>query len=201
MNIDYLIDAENNKRTLIFDLDNTLYDEFNYIELAYKEVANCYSSQNKKEAFDYLLSEFKEGRRQGLFNRLISKYPESPNLLDILNVFRNPKYVKLNFYPWFQYFLSVVSLNFKLLILTNGNVEQQKKKVNMLGVENLECFEECIFANEYEPKPSIKSYDMFTKVETFNSPIYIGDSDVDLIFSKRLGIEYFDVKNLYGDTL
>lgn len=198
MSVKYLVRAHNTYRTILFDLDNTLYQETDFLFPVYKVISEKFYPDNFGMVYNFLVSEFICRGRKFLFDKLIEAFPHngigSKNCLGVLRTYRCSNL--LTPYPWFLDFLCQVGEKFKIRIITNGHVAQQKNKIWSINFGNYMKSMDVVYANLTRPKPQIESYFGFHDVESFNDPIYIGDSDVDFEFSKRAGLEFFDARNL-----
>ena len=79
-------------------------------------------------------------------------------------------------------------------IITNGNPDQQYTKILNTDFDVIEKEVDVIYANLFEPKPSPASFfKNFSKNEKY---LYIGDSKVDLDFSRNANISFLHVDKL-----
>lgn len=181
--------------TLIFDLDNTLYNEFDYLRLGYRHIAHTFTPHLVNEAYAFLVEEFVNFGRSGLFDKYINEFDLNFCVEDILTEFRQVDINgKLEFYPWFTTFLSDKDSTFKINIITNGNVKQQENKIRSLFFKKT-CRINVIYANNTEPKPSVLCYKTFDDLDK-SRVIYVGDSQSDLKFSSNLGIGFINISYL-----
>ena len=183
-------------RALIFDLDNTLYDEDKYLFGAYKEIANSQQNYNDLSVYKFLSDEYKKNGRFKLLDKLEKKFPELDlSLTEMLDLMRtyNGSYIELNLKKWFLEFLNAVNSDFVIRIVTNGNIIQQKNKIDLLNINNLGFETDIVYASLYGGKPNIESYKALVGSKLFCSPVYIGDSKVDELFSRNLGIDFYHV--------
>ena len=65
---------------------------------------------------------------------------------------------------WFQKFMQLISVKFPIYLITNGNIEQQKNKLNHLTIPENCYFAKVIFASQYKPKPFPDSYLILKKI-------------------------------------
>ena len=198
MSVEYLVNAHNAYRTILFDLDNTLYNETDFLFPVYKVISEKFYPDDFGRVYNFLVSEFIYRGRKSLFDKLTEAFPQngisSKNCLAVLRTYKCSNL--LTPYPWFLDFLYQVGEKFRIRIITNGHVSQQKNKIWSINFGNYTKRMDVVYANLTRPKPHIESYFAFHDVEDFNDPIYIGDSDVDFEFSQRAGLEFFDVRNL-----
>lgn len=194
--LEYLLQAIKEERTVIFDLDNTLYNEKDFLFQKYHEISEALANNLalQKEYFKFLKVTFLKEGRKNLFDKFISRFSLSDNVKkDMLKVLRSPiKDCGIEHYDWFKKII-LPKLNY-INIITNGNVRQQKNKIECLFSKNYNL--NIIYANEFEKKPSPESYFELTKILVVNRPIYIGDSSIDKEFSSNCNIEFIDVNML-----
>ena len=127
-------------RALIFDLDNTLYDEDKYLFGAYKKIAISQQNYNHLHVYKFLFDEYRRNGRFKLLDKLEKKFPELDlsvsEMLDLMRTY-DGSYIKLDLKKWFLKFLNAVNSDFVIRIVTNGNIIQQKNKVDLLNINNL----------------------------------------------------------------
>jgi phosphoglycolate phosphatase-like HAD superfamily hydrolase len=143
--------------------------------------------------------------RSNLFNKFLEPFDPDlhflPLCLHVLRTFTPER--KYNIFPEIKIVLKeLVRKNKHIAVLTNGNIEQQKNKIENIKWEKLDrslCF---VFADEFEPKPSPAGVEYILKNSGIgkNSTIMIGDSKDDRDCAVNSGIEFLDIKTLYGLT-
>lgn len=186
---------------VIFDLDDTLYSEKDYIKSGYKEIAKQFPQidgmfeklwnafETGEKAFDYvLLNEGKYSKEQVLFcldiyrNHMpnITIYEEAKTLIE---------YLKKQTIP--------------MGIITDGRPEGQEAKIRALGIESF--FEKIIITDELGGidfrKPSTVPFEImqhFFEVP-YNRMVYIGDNPKkDFVAPIKLGMDFVYFKNVKG---
>jgi phosphoglycolate phosphatase-like HAD superfamily hydrolase len=189
----------------IFDLDNTLYNEEDYLFQAYRAIAEkftgilpCFS---RDELFAIIIGIYREQGRDKLFDKFLDKIGLDknyiPECLKILRTF-NPE-EPLKIYDEVRHVLGEIKKrNKKVFILTNGNVDQQKNKILHISWEGLNENISFVYANEIEPKPSPAGvYFILEKTGIKRDiTIIIGDSERDRLCAYNSGITFFDVQGL-----
>jgi len=184
-------------RAIIFDLDDTLYDEMQFVRGGFEAVSSYTSKNanvNQNVVYQLLLDVLeKHGRGQtfdialkklGLYNKnLISK---------LVKVYRTHK-PKLSLYSEVRTVLSTLrKQGYKLGLITDGNVEVQRNKVEALKIKDF--FDCIIFSDEYgieKQKPNPFPYQKALKElkASARETIYVGDNPYkDFVSAKRLGI-------------
>lgn len=196
--LDYIKKAFKDHRSVIFDLDNTIYPEISFLENRYKLISKEVFGEDWEGPYKFLLNEFEIHGRKNIFNKLISQFDLKLSSTDILKIFRNYENntIAITPYPWFKKLSDELEKNFSLLIITNGNPAQQRFKVKMLNLNEFFPSINCIFADEYGGKPGKGPYEALAKEIALYKPIYIGDSVIDSKFCDNCNFEFLDAKNL-----
>jgi len=200
-NIRYLEQAYRSGRTVIFDLDDTIFPELSFLIRQYTHVSKTFFGDDWETPFQYLLKEFTINRREGLFDRFVETYDIDVPVCKVLEVFRSypqSRGAYLTPYSWFRTLADQLGRKYPLLIITNGYPLQQKEKIRALEIDDFFDVIFCIFANEFRPKPASDALYEMEKSFDLVRPIYVGDSITDKEFSRASGIEFFDVGMLRG---
>ena len=182
-----------NFKLIIFDLDNTLINEEDYLFQGYKKIANYLLEKyriNDSLIESTLIEEFCLNGRKNLFDKLFNKFKITHEELDaVLKILREFKpFNKIPLIHPMKIILEKLKLTgIPYIILTNGNPAQQKNKIN--NIEWGDLLPHVIYANEIEPKPSdlsIKKY-LYSTNKQFDKKqiLMIGDSKVDKLFAKN----------------
>jgi FMN phosphatase YigB (HAD superfamily) len=198
MTVEYLISQNKKGRQLVFDLDNTIYEETQFLFKVYKEISKTATNNEPDIIYKFLKKKFIEESRKDLFNKLKKKFPsESFTVENCLSIMKNFKCNScINTFPWFKKFLSQMKSDFIIKIITNGTLQQQQNKIKSINFNWPKELIEVIYASSIEAKPEILSFYKLKDVENFISPIYVGDSSEDEQFCKKLNIEFYDSKKL-----
>jgi putative hydrolase of the HAD superfamily len=156
---------------VVFDLDDTLYNELDYLISAYKFIANKVDSANSKELFSLMFSLYKN--KKDVFNFLHTKY-----LIDIsqlLHYYRN-HLPFINLFPDVFGFIKAIKSNHgKIALLTDGRSVAQRNKINSLGLENI--FDYVSISEEIGfEKPSLEGFKLIEDKFNRTDYIYIGDN-------------------------
>lgn len=198
-------------KAVVFDLDDTLISEKQYIESGFKAVAkelNRIYSLNSEEIFNKMLELFNESSIN-VFNRILDllniKYSENI-ILDLIRCYREHT-------PEIEFFEDVIPVinklkksGYKLGIITDGYKETQLRKIDVLKCYDL--FDEIIVTDELGReywKPHEKPYKLMAEkmCVNFKNMIYIGDNvNKDFVTANKLGIKtvYINRENgIYDD--
>ncbi len=199
MTVEYLVSESNKGREIVFDLDNTIYQETQFLFRVYKAISKTAKYYDPKIVYKFLTNIFKEQGRDKIFDKLISQfnldYFTIENCLLIMREYSCDECIST--FPWFNTFLSQMRKNFVIKIITNGSLQQQKNKIRSIKFDwPLELIE-VIYASTVGQKPDTASFYQLKGVEKFINPIYVGDSFVDENFCKNLNIEFYNSKKLF----
>lgn len=193
-------------RAVIFDLDDTLYNEINYVFGAFEKVSIYVSNKyklNQYEVYKNIIDIFRENGRGKVFNILCRKYLINEDISKLVQVYResNPK---LHLYKDAQMILDwLKKSNFKLGIITDGCSKVQWNKINSLNLKNM--FNKIIVTDDLGKeywKPHRRPYvDMVKSLNVnFNESIYVGDNPhKDFITCKKLNMKTVRIVRQEGD--
>lgn len=150
-------------KAVIFDLDDTLYDEITYVESGFKKVSLYVESKysiSKEVFFNSLMNDLKENGRGNNFNNVLTNFNiyDEDLLYRLINIYQKHK-PNIKLYPNVENLLiQIKSLYGKIGIITDGTMIMQKNKIECLGLEKymniliytdeygIECWKPCIFA-------------------------------------------------------
>jgi len=171
-------------KAIIFDLDDTLISEFDYIKSGYKHIANIISdkiNKNKIDIYDDLLRIF-QNDSNNVFNQLLNDYEIEYLDEDIMYLVKEYR----SHFPSISLYNDVIpclkglkNKDFKTGIITDGYSIAQKNKISSVSIE--EYFDYIIITDDYGKdfwKPSPDPYRLMKEelsVE-FDEMIYIGDN-------------------------
>jgi putative hydrolase of the HAD superfamily len=180
---------------IIFDLDDTLYEEMCYVKSGFNTVASHLSylfKIKKKTIYNKLLKVLKENGRGKIFNIICSYYKfKKKNLVkDLINIYRSHKpliKLKKEAIKILEYYSG-----YNKYIITDGNYLVQKKKVKYLKLSNY--FKKIFYTNFYGVKynkPSLFCFNKIKKLEKcdWSDLVYVGDNPYkDFIDCNKKGI-------------
>jgi len=180
----------NSYSTIIFDLDNTLYNEIEYISRAYSFIGKKISALNKQfspqDILIFLIEEFKSNGRKNIYQKLITKFNSiNYSLSEFLNDLRNVP-IPENSIPIKDELYNFILRNinkYKFFIATNGNKIQQENKFrsayipykNRINIIYCDAFG----VDKRKPNPFFINYISKSFHIKLNDMMFIGDSDVD----------------------
>jgi haloacid dehalogenase superfamily, subfamily IA, variant 1 with third motif having Dx(3-4)D or Dx(3-4)E len=176
--------------SIIFDLDDTLYKEIDYVKSGFNCVATYVSNTSqllKDDLLESLLSFFDSG--ENAFAKLIEAYNLSCSIDDMLKQYRSHIPI-INFDDKTKSILEILkSRNEFNGLLTDGRSIQQRNKIQSLGLDDY--FSDIVISEEFgSEKPAIENYLYFMDKSNKNNTkyYYIGDNpSKDFISANKLG--------------
>jgi len=172
----------NSNKIIIFDLDDTLYNEESFFLSGIQNVAIFLSYKfklNKNLLNNYMMNYFKKNGRNKIFNQTLKyfKIYTIKNLNLCIQIYRysNRKIYLNNDSKFILNFLK----NKNLYLVTDGNKNVQKMKIKLLNLNKY--FKKIFITHNYgihNSKPSIFCFKKICQLEntTFNNLVYIGDN-------------------------
>lgn len=184
------------KKVVVFDLDDTLYKEIDFLKSGYRKVAELVEKRfhyNAREVYERLYDWYLKG--EDAFGRLNETYGLDNPISDYLNVYRFHHPAISLTTETVDVLNKLKEMDVALGIITDGREITQKQKVEALGLtEWIE--EDNVFINENPSyfKPNHWSFDrlMLHYYELYpNNDLtfyYVGDNpDKDFIAPNELG--------------
>ena len=168
---------------LIFDLDDTLYDERQFVEGGIKEVAQYIGNKynkDEKNLFDLMMSDLKENGRGAIFDSItMSAGIYSKKLVKkCIQIYRYHKpCIELN--DETKELLNRLRARYPLYLVTDGNKNVQQSKINTLKIE--QYFKKVYITHRYgikNAKPSLYCFNRIKSQEKvgYEDLFYIGDN-------------------------
>jgi len=168
-------------KTVVFDLDDTLALEIDYLKSAFREIAHLADPQHPNLA-DVLIELYFQN--ENAFAWLCATYPQF-TVSDLLHIYRNhsPNYPKNNCKSLLAQLKTKV---YVLGLVTDGYSVTQRNKLKALGIDDY--FDLLIISEEFgSEKPSAANFEVFHQFQT-QQYYYVGDNvSKDFITPNALG--------------
>jgi len=179
---------------VVFDLDDTLYDEVEFVKSGFRELAN-YLKCN--EYYDFMIEEFSKNGSGKIFNNLIEEFNLEIDLKKLIEVYRFHR-------PTIDLPIESISLleyaqKFQTALISDGHYIMQQNKFSALGLDKY--IKLPIFTDFYHTKkPELEPYTLvmnhFIDEKDF---IYISDNPKkDFIATNKLDWTSIRLKNHNG---
>lgn len=195
-------DLNPSKKAFIFELDNVLYPEKDYLLQVYYLFAQFIEYTETvpfaSELTDFFRLSYEKNGAEGIFDRardafsLDEKYREEFQRLH--QTARLP--LKLLLYKASLSLLQEIVTDRKhIFLVTNGDPEQQLNKIRQIEWAGLENYLTVYFANESKPKPETDVLDIIYIRHNLlrKDLLIIGTSETDREFAFAAGIEYLNI--------
>jgi len=189
----------------IFDLDNTIYNEADYLFQGYDAIAGYFSGiikyPGKKELSEMLKRIYLEEGREELFNKFLIRngLDEShiKQCLEILRSFTAERDLEITA-PVKKILNTLTGTGKKVYILTNGNVQQQKNKIRSIKWDGIDTALDFVFADEHEPKPSPAGirHILHKSGIAKHEAVLTGDAENDRLAAESAGINFVETAEL-----
>ena len=167
---------------LIFDLDDTLVYEIDYLKSAYYEIAIKLDQENVDLLFQKMWAFYIN--KENVFDELIRIYP-SISKEELLGIYRN-HYPSVSLIDGGKEILEYAkNKGYNIGLITDGRSITQRNKLRALGIEDY--FDKIIISEEFgSTKPNEKNFRCFMENE-FSTYIYVADNPKkDFITPNRL---------------
>lgn len=196
--IDNILDVEkyiDGLEAVVFDLDDTLYSEKQYVQSGYRKIAEYFGMPELEEE---MRAVFEAGGQA--IDEVLAKYGMKNYKDDALRVYRfqDPK---ISLYPGIAEMLGRIRIHKKLGIITDGRPEGQRAKLNALGL-SADCV---IITDELGGiefrKPNPRAFEMMGKelCTAYGRMCYVGDNiRKDFTAPEQMGMRCIWFRNQDG---
>ncbi len=169
---------------IVFDLDDTLCNEIDFLKSAYAEIATILAFDEANTLCKEMLAMY--GANINVFEELVIKYPNDISMDRLLSLYRNHQ-PHMNLKPHAKdVLLTVKEKGYSLGLITDGRSITQRNKLESLGI--LSLFDLMVISEEMgTSKPNENNYKAFMD-NNHDAYYYIGDNtSKDFITANRLG--------------
>jgi putative hydrolase of the HAD superfamily len=182
-------------RAVVFDLDDTLYPEVEYVRSGYRVVAAALAGGEWEPSriYDLLWQEFDSGDRRRVFNavlRHIGKEDSPEEITRLVEIYRQHR-PELTLDREVREILEILKSQFRLGIITDGFLPAQKLKVQALHLESdfdSICYTEELGREYWKPAP--KAFETMGRALQCEPQhcVYVADNPAkDFIAPNQLG--------------
>ena len=198
ISIDNILDVEkhiNGLDAVIFDLDDTLYSEKEYVRNGYRKIAEHF---RKPELADQMWVVFEHGGQA--IDEVLTANDLEAHKEEALRIYRFQE-PDIHLYPGVAEMIARIRRTKKVGIITDGRPEGQRAKLRALGIK----VDEIIVTDELGGvefrKPNVTAFRLMQErlAVPFEKMIYIGDNmKKDFIAPERLGMQAIHFRNPDG---
>ena len=180
---------------IVFDLDDTLYDEIDFVKSGFREVSNYLG---REKYFNFMWEEFLKNGSGKIFDKLIEKFNLDVPVIKLVEIYRF-HFPKISL-PKESLELLEFAKNYNTALISDGHYITQKNKYNALNLK----LDYPIFSDFYHTKkPELKPFLMVMDKFPNEDYIYISDNPKkDFLAPKKLGwktIRFKNPKGIYKD--
>lgn len=170
-------------KVVVFDLDDTLYPEIDFLKSAYREIALL---ANDAGAYSYMMECYAKG--QNVFRCFIDKYHIGMTVDDLLDIYRNHvPHIQLS--EDTKQALRILHRIAVLGIITDGRIVTQTNKIKALGLDEFIPMDNIVISEVFGyEKPLSEPYLFFETRFPGCRYTYIGDNiSKDFVAPNHLG--------------
>jgi putative hydrolase of the HAD superfamily len=182
---------------LIFDMDDTLYDERTYVDSGLRAVASYGEERfgwNSVDSFNYMQHILETSGRGRIFDLWLASHGRCTRSLvkACVKVYRHHA-PSLRLTPGVEGLLEQLSSDYSLYLVTDGHKIVQHKKVEALGISRF--FQKVLITHRYgirNAKPSTYCFELIRRREKclWEDMVYIGDNpEKDFVNLNPLGVK------------
>ncbi|OZI12709.1 hypothetical protein CEW92_04940 [Bacillaceae bacterium SAS-127] len=187
-----------------FDMDGTLYDEFQFIEQVYYKIAKylaLFSVNEENYIYNWLLERWKKkgSSYPYIFSEALVEFGinDHEQLKNCLSIFRSFQ-PQINLNNKIINFLDSISLEKELFLITDGHEFLQRAKFDSLQLTKWFKAKNVVFTGSFGSeyyKPNISTLKHIDCLQQFQSPVlYIGDRFIDEQFAENANFDFLHVK-------
>ena len=180
----------------IFDLDNTLYNEEDFLRFVYDKIGTfVYEKEHLEPAdvSDFLTAEFKTSGRENIFQKLNARFNLKIDVAEYLSIMRSSAAKGIGLYDiYYKIFAQLKRTGVKIFVLTNGNLLQQQNKIKSINWMGFDRDIKFYFAEEYAPKPDAEAINKILRENNSvtTKTLFIGDSKSDHDCAVKAGVSF-----------
>ncbi len=184
----FMISKINSNSYFIFDLDDTLYQEIDYLRSAYRHISEELEKKIKINLFDEMWKRYV--KKENVFEWIVKLFGSSNSSITIsylLELYRyhTPDIRLKNDVKKFLDFLSI--RNIPAGLITDGRSITQRNKLKALSLEDY--FQDTIISEEFgSEKPDERNFLYFKNKYPNKEFVFVGDNTFkDFIVPKKFG--------------
>jgi phosphoglycolate phosphatase-like HAD superfamily hydrolase len=191
-------DIDDRKNAFIFELDNVLYPEKDYLYQVYYLFSShleYIGLADAREATDLMINTYLLEGKRSVFDSVKKRFNLEEKYRANFNHLNNTAHLPLKLLLY-QEMLSllqeIVSDRKKIFIVTNGDPGQQLNKIKQTEWHGLESYLTCYFADEVAPKPETDTIDLLIGNHNLQrrNIVMIGKDEVDEACAEASGVDF-----------
>lgn len=183
----YMAMVISDKSVVVFDLDDTLYKEVEYLKSAFREIAQVLEKETGQPGlFERMMSLYRDDKE--VFGTIIEEYQvEAKTKSDLIEIYRNHEpdiYLEDHIADKLK---EIKRKGMTTGLITDGRSHTQRNKLKSLGLQNY--FDEVLISEEFgSEKPDSGTFEYIQDKLEGEGYVYIGDNiKKDFIAPNNLG--------------
>lgn len=196
-------------KAILFDLDNTLYPEIEYVKSGFRCVSSYLNSKydlDKEEIFFRLIDLFEKNGRGKIFDSLLKELGlySNKNIHLLIYLYRS-HFPKIKLYDDTIFVINALKkLDLQIGLITDGRASVQQNKVFALKLDSM--FDIIIYTDKlgfenWKPSPLPFKIALDLLNSTPNEVIYVGDDPYkDFSGPKSIGMKTIQIKRNIKET-
>ena len=196
-------------KVIIFDLDDTLYNERTYVFAAFRNVAEYIGEKYKLDSekiYERIIGIFYEFGRGKIFNLICEEYQIDEDIKVLVDIYRDTYPDGIELYEDAKKFIEYAkNKGYKLGIITDGMSKVQWKKIKALGLEDI--IDKIVVSDDLGKENWKPSFVPYNEILTYfdieaKEAVYIGDNpNKDFVGAKKLGLQTVRIIREEGDHM
>lgn len=191
-------DIDQRKNAFIFELDDVLYPEKDYLFQVYYLFASFLEYTELLDAkvlTDLMVKTFEDEGRDAVFDRVQERFQFDEKYRDNFDRLQHNARLPLKlllYADMLELLQQIIVDRKKIFIVTNGNPEQQLNKIRQIEWNGLEKYLVCYFADEIAAKPEPDTiYKLINDYGLQRREMVIaGNTEADVLCAQACGIDF-----------
>jgi len=184
------------KTFFVFDLDDTLFQEIDFLKSAYSHISSKISTTDHRDIYDEMLQRYHN--KENVFDWVIAKYQRSNSQMSVqwlLKEYREHKPAIALSETNIAFLQILEERKVPMGLITDGRSVTQRNKLKALGIEHY--FRDVIISEEFgSEKPDERNYLYFkNKYPGMNFYFFGDNTSKDFIVPAHLGWTTICIKN------
>jgi len=173
------------RAVIVFDLDDTLYEEREFVESGFRAVANQLFDETGQSVYDMLL-QWRDLGEPDPFRLAIARTDAACSKAELLKTYREHNPTLQQNSELLDLLQTLKKSGHPLGVLTDGRSTTQRNKLRSLGVDQL--VDEIVISEEFgSTKPDERNYLHFTAQFPNRTYMYVADNpEKDFVTPNRL---------------
>ena len=172
----------NNYSKIIFDLDDTLYNEYDFLISGYRAVSNLFLEDAPK-VFEVMLDAY--NKQLNAFDVVLKSFNTKLSLHEMLSIYRTHM-PSIELRPEVSKVLNSIKTHGVFIgLMTDGRSITQRNKIKALGLDDF--FDQIIVSEEFgSEKPNAKNYQAFMTGSDTNYVFIADNPSKDFVTANKL---------------